>query len=142
MADARLAEAKRQGYEPSDARVRTLLLVVAVSVVIVVMVVAGVRALIPLFESLRTQPSSPPVAGNSLPPEPRLDARPAQTLLEIERHEDEILGHYAWVDRDAGVARIPIEQAMELLAARGWPPEAARARPENEAAIPATGADP
>src|SRR5690348_5823915 len=29
--------------------------------------------------------------------------------------EDEALGRYAWVDRKAGVVRIPIERAMELL---------------------------
>jgi hypothetical protein len=27
---------------------------------------------------------------------------------------------YAWVDRSAGTARIPIERAMELLAKQGW----------------------
>ncbi|PYX87325.1 MAG: hypothetical protein DMG68_12200 [Acidobacteria bacterium] len=35
--------------------------------------------------------------------------------------EEEILNSYGWVDPKAGVAHIPIEKAMELLAQRGLP---------------------
>ncbi len=56
-----------------------------------------------------------------LPPEPRLQTNPRGDLLELRQKEDRILNSYGWIDRDAGIARIPIERAMELTAARGLP---------------------
>lgn len=54
-----------------------------------------------------------------LPPEPRLQPDPNQDLDEMRREEDRLLGGYAWVDREAGRVRIPIEQAKEIIAERG-----------------------
>lgn len=134
MAETHLDEAKRQGYEPSDVSARGLLAVVAVSVVAVVLIVAALWGLMVLFESLReTGPDSPLSRLDIVPPEPRLDARPAQTLVELKRREDDMLATYGWVDQEAGIARIPITDAMELLAEQGWPAEGASAWPENEA---------
>lgn len=133
MADAHLEEAKRQGYEPSDVGVRRLLAVVAVSVAAVVVIVAALWALIQLFEYLRAPgPVSPLARFEVVPPEPRLDARPAQSLVELKRREDGMLSTYGWIDQDAGIARIPIEQAMEILAEQGWPPEGVSAWPDNQ----------
>lgn len=56
-----------------------------------------------------------------LPPEPRLQSTPVLDLKQIRDAEDHILGTYDWVDRQQGVVRIPIERAMEILAARGLP---------------------
>ena len=48
------------------------------------------------------------------------------------------LQHYGWVDRKAGIARIPIEHAIELLAARGLPAATgAAAEPPKAAALEA-----
>jgi hypothetical protein len=35
--------------------------------------------------------------------------------------EEAQLHSYRWVDREAGIAAIPIERAMEILAQRGLP---------------------
>jgi len=57
------------------------------------------------------------------PPLPRLQPNPidsttAEGELQLFRQsETEILTSYGWVDQTAGIARIPIERAMELLAA-------------------------
>jgi hypothetical protein len=40
---------------------------------------------------------------------------------ELRREEEHVLTSYAWVDRRAGIVQIPIERAMDLLAARGLP---------------------
>ena len=40
-------------------------------------------------------------------------------LRELREAESNILDHYGWVDRSAGVVRIPIARAIDLLAARG-----------------------
>jgi len=45
----------------------------------------------------------------------------------MRAREDEILTTYGWVDRNAGIVRIPIDAAMKLTLERGLP-----ARSENE----------
>jgi len=61
-----------------------------------------------------------------LPPEPRLQTDPHGDLLRLRESEDAVLDTYGWVDRNAGVVRIPIEQAMKLTVQRGLPSRAAR----------------
>ena len=56
-----------------------------------------------------------------LPPEPRLQTNPREDLSDLRAKEDEILGSYGWVDKNAGVVRIPIEVAMKLALERGLP---------------------
>jgi hypothetical protein len=50
------------------------------------------------------------------PPAPRLQTSPLEDLKALRAAEAERLGSYGWVDRKAGVVRIPIERAMELVA--------------------------
>ena len=76
------------------------------------------------------QPRSPLASSSpreSLPPEPRLQVSPAQDLKELRAAEDALLHSYGWVDQQAGVVRIPIERAMELLAEH-WKEEEKGAR--------------
>ncbi|HWW83764.1 MAG TPA: hypothetical protein VNZ26_09195 [Vicinamibacterales bacterium] len=56
-----------------------------------------------------------------LPPEPRLQVHPREDLIDLRRHEDEVLGAYGWVDKNAGLVRIPIEEAMRIAVERGLP---------------------
>ena len=42
------------------------------------------------------------------PPGPRLQNDPELELSVFRRHEEQILTSYGWVDREAGLARIPI----------------------------------
>jgi len=58
---------------------------------------------------------------NRLPPEPRLQTNPRQDLLDLRAQEDQLLNGYSWVDRNAGVVRIPIDDAMKLVVQRGLP---------------------
>lgn len=51
-----------------------------------------------------------------------IDERPSDDLKALRRQEEQVLDHYAWVDRGAGIARIPIERAIDILAERGSPP--------------------
>ena len=55
------------------------------------------------------------------PPAPRLQARPEVELAEFRAQEDAILGSYAWVEKDRGLVRIPVEEAMRIVAERGMP---------------------
>jgi hypothetical protein len=54
-------------------------------------------------------------------PEPRLQPNPAADLNKFRAQEEQILNTYGWVDQQAGVAHIPIERAMDIIAARGLP---------------------
>jgi hypothetical protein len=56
---------------------------------------------------------------------PRLQLSPAVDLDEFRSREEAELNTYGWVDRTAGVARIPINRAMELLLEKGFPVRAA-----------------
>lgn len=61
------------------------------------------------------------------PPEPRLEEQPGAQLREVRAAEDAILTSAAWVDRPHGVARIPIDRAIDLLAADPPPARPAEA---------------
>lgn len=56
-----------------------------------------------------------------LPPEPLLQPDPNLDLADMLREEDGLLEGYAWLDREAGRVRIPIERAKEIIAERGLP---------------------
>jgi hypothetical protein len=58
---------------------------------------------------------------NKLPPEPRLQAEPKVELKDLRADEDAILNSYGWVNPDKGIVRIPIDQAIDLVAQKGLP---------------------
>jgi len=55
------------------------------------------------------------------PPEPRLQGNPQLDMRKLREAEDAVLNHYAWVDPDRGIVRIPVERAMEIVAQKGLP---------------------
>jgi hypothetical protein len=65
-----------------------------------------------------------------LPPEPRLQPEPPEwrtprdDLRDFRRQEDEILATYGWVDKNTGVVRVPIDEAMKAVVQRGLPARA------------------
>jgi hypothetical protein len=65
--------------------------------------------------------------GNRLPPEPRLQTNPRQDLADFLAEEDRTLTTYGWIDKGAGVVRIPIDRAMKLAVERGLPARRERA---------------
>jgi hypothetical protein len=66
-------------------------------------------------------PASPLAVAQEKPPEPRLEVVLDQVLREVRADEDALLHSYGWVDRQAGIVRIPIDRAMTLLTERGLP---------------------
>jgi hypothetical protein len=64
-----------------------------------------------------------------LPPEPRLQTNPRQDLKDLRDSEDALLKGYSWVDRNGGIVRIPIDEAMKLTLQRGLP---SRPAPEQQ----------
>lgn len=54
-------------------------------------------------------------------PEPRLQSKPRTELRELREDEDAILNGYGWVDPNKNIVRIPIETAINMVAAKGLP---------------------
>ena len=74
-------------------------------------------------ESRKVTPEFPLAAQqeNRLPPEPRLQTNPRADLADLRAQEENVLETYGWIDKNASVVRIPIEEAMKLTVQRGLP---------------------
>lgn len=108
-----------KGYESSDVRRGPLLLLGAAMLVALVVVHFLLTGVARFLETETRQPGSrrPPAA---VPAAFRSLERARGEEAERVREEGRaLLGTYGWVDREAGIARIPIGRAMEILVERG-----------------------
>ncbi len=74
--------------------------------------------------SISRDPAPLPVAEANQPrPRPRaaLQADPTADMVKFAKEEEAALTSYAWVDRAGGVAQIPVDRALDLVAERGLP---------------------
>jgi|SRR5579863_4102679 len=67
-----------------------------------------------------------------LPPEPRLQAEPRIELKDLRADEDAILSSYGWIDPNKGIVRIPINQAIDIVAQKGLPSKPSPAGLDND----------
>jgi hypothetical protein len=97
--------------------------------ILAVMVVVAFLAK-PLYDLLaeRETATQPPAAYQAEadaealePPAPRLQVRPEIDLGTFRAREDAILTTYAWVDKEHGIVRIPVQEAMRIVAKQGMP---------------------
>lgn len=56
-----------------------------------------------------------------IPPAPRLQVSSGQDLKMTRRTEEVVLKSYRWVNKEAGIVGIPVEQAINILAEKGLP---------------------
>lgn len=129
------------GHEHSDANVWIIVkfgLWLAISAVVIS---AGMGLVFGLFvkQSEETNPQFPLAVGQEerLPAAPRLQQFPVNEFVNFRQHEEAILKNYGWVNKEAGVVRMPITDAMRLAVERGLP---ARAPASAEASAPANAA--
>jgi hypothetical protein len=59
---------------------------------------------------------------------PKLVESEPRVLSAFRAQEDALLTSYGWVEKDKGLARIPIAEAMRIVAERGLPKFAAAAQ--------------
>ena len=114
------------GHETRDISIRAILGFGVALAVLTGVALAAMWGVFRVFENRadeRDQPASPMVAVNlrRTPSGPRLESNPLVPRLAARAREDAIHGSYGWVDRSAGLARIPIDRAMELLVQKGLP---------------------
>jgi hypothetical protein len=112
-------------HETSDVHVRPL---AWLGVGLAALILISMLAVKGIFEFLDRQQARndvvpPPmmIQRPQQPPEPRLQTTPVPNRKLIVEQENKLLTTYGWVDSKSGVARIPVDQAMKLLAERGLP---------------------
>jgi len=54
-----------------------------------------------------------------LPPQPRLQQFPRNDLYQFRIGEEDLLERYGWMNKEAGIAHIPVSEAMRLTIERG-----------------------
>ena len=110
-------------YERTDAAFKPLAMLALALIALVVVVGFAMKllfhALDPIDADARQAVHALDV--QSAPPAPNLQAQPPVDLAEFRARQEQILTTYAWIDRDKGVVRIPIERAIDLVAERGLP---------------------
>jgi len=117
---------RRRSHETRDANVK------AIWVLTLLMLIAGVVMHGFLWSMLKgmsrnggaldewsaNRRSPQPIEVNDFP---KLQLSPPADLREFRERENSELNTYAWVDREHGIARVPINVAMELVLKRGLP---------------------
>src|SRR3954451_2798826 len=56
---------------------------------------------------------------DTVPPGPRLQPSPPRDMDELRARDQRALTTYGWVDQAGGVARIPVDRAIAILAEKG-----------------------
>jgi hypothetical protein len=110
------------GYEKSDLSVKAIVTFAIVLTAVIIMALISMAWLFDFFDLWQTRRDvspSPLASTRSGPQEPRLQVNPPQDLKAFRAAEERILMDYGWVNKEAGIARIPIERAMELVVERG-----------------------
>ena len=106
------------GHEPMDVAGRPVLAAAIGLAVVLLLVGVGQLLLLRHYVGRATEEERREAPAEArTPPEPRLLVDPRSALLELRAEEDALLHDYAWVNREAGIVRIPIERAIEVLAA-------------------------
>jgi len=117
------------GFEKSDARpsaILRFLLWLLFGTIAVFVLMRWMFVGLAAYEE-RQQPPPPVMKTGSVPeaPLPRLQAHPTLDLAEYRRQQQQVLHSYGWMDQQAGIVHIDIDEAMRLTAERGLPVEGA-----------------
>lgn len=115
------------GYERSDAHAgstyRAGLYILGVMFLTALVVVPMYRFL-GRRETAAQKPAATvlrPDAAAPAPAVPKLVTSEPAVLAAFRAQEDELLSSWGWVEKDRGIARMPIGEAMRLVAERGLP---------------------
>lgn len=119
-------------FESTDVNTNTILayllylgLAVGVTFIVAVFIFRFTNSNAARTES--TMPPSHQGVGPTMPPEPRLQGVPGHgtdpqdDLRRKIAADDSANEQYKWVDRQAGIAQIPVEEAMKIIVSKGLP---------------------
>lgn len=112
-------------FEATDVSARGIALGGFILLLAIWTIVVLLHFVFALFSHYRAEVSPPPqplaAELKRFPPAPQLQVSPRADLKDLRAYENSKLNHYTWVDRQKGIVGIPIERAMQILAARGIP---------------------
>jgi hypothetical protein len=141
---------ERQDLKPSG--ILYFLLALGVATLLCILGIKGLYSFLERREKASQPPVNPLITNRpedtrhiergypqSVFPNPKLEEDERGQLDDIRTNEDKTLYSYGWVDEKAGIVRIPIERAMDMLVQRGLPVRSQSAANENAAAKPETG---
>ncbi len=134
------ASASPSAREGADLHIRN---VVKVAALLAGTLVTSILILVLFFRHMeklypnRSSEAAPVVTQSELPPLPRLQTNPLRDLQAVRAVEDSHLDRYAWIDREHGIAQIPIDRAMVL-----WTKNYSAAPPPASLTAPTTNAAP
>ena len=122
-------------FETRDVKARTIYIyLTALAIAVVLSYVVSVFVL-RVTEKVAAESDTPPPAVRrdlgkdylTMPPEPRLQGVPGHgsdpqyDLREKMREDTQANETAGWIDQSAGVAQIPVQDAMKILAEKGLP---------------------
>ena len=134
-ADGALPRNDTVSYEARDIRVHSIywyLIALTISVAAAFFISIYVLRYTERFVSRQDPPMMPARAAMGpdyrvLPPEPRLQGVPGHGADPQQDHRDKVRADneanekYGWVDQNAGIAQIPVKEAMKIIAQKGLP---------------------
>ena len=115
-------EARTLGHEPLALNTRGVWIAAAVLVATIVASLAFIGWLLWYLSPGRRAPTMTDRIDQATPRAisvPDLDANQLDQLRALRREEREMLTTYAWTDPQAGIARIPIQRAIQVISERG-----------------------
>jgi hypothetical protein len=131
-------------FETRDVKVRSIywyLIALTISVAFSFLVCVYVLRFTEHFVARSDTPMTPARAAmgpnyHTMPPEPRLQgvpghsSDPQQDRRDKTQADTEANMKYGWIDQSAGIAQIPVKEAMKIIAQKGLP--ATPATPEKK----------
>jgi hypothetical protein len=128
-------------FETRDVKVRTIywyLIVLTISVAVSFLICVFVLRFTTRFVGQSDAPMMPARAAmgpdyHPMPPEPRLQGVPGHETDPQQDRRDKVQADteanekYGWIDQGAGIAQIPVKEAMKIIAQKGLPAAAAPA---------------
>jgi hypothetical protein len=123
MSETETSPKDQARYEQADVSLQRLFAFAGGVVALVVVGVLGSAAVFHFFVTHQSlgPPPTPFENVRELPPAPRLQVNAPLDLQHYRAGQDQILHSYGWVDSQAGIVRIPIDQAMQILLHKGYP---------------------
>jgi hypothetical protein len=140
MDEPRNTPAASPGYETRDANtagVFTFLVILGSVLVVVSLVCWGLFRYFSAHAVDQPASESPFANTRQIPLGPQLQVNPREDWLKFRADQEKSLETYEWENRSAGIARVPIDVAMDLLVKKGVPVQGAAEAQSGEAKKPA-----
>lgn len=111
-------------HESSDIEVKPVakfMAILFVGVAIVMVLMWGIMELLEMRAAKADVARSPVYDTARVMKEPRLQTRAYDDLKAFQAHEDSLVNNYSWIDKGTNKVRVPINVAIEQMAAKGLP---------------------